>query len=103
MLGEDNFMRRFTVEGIQYMAAVRPSQFKKSHGTPQYFIQIWKMDSSKSGSLYQPALKEWPLPSIQGYAVRTMNIEVEYSLFIQHFKEYEKLKSGKSIPKTYRY
>lgn len=100
---QDNFIRKFTIGGTQYMAALRPSQYKKNHGIPQYFIQIWKMDKGDSGILYQPALKGWRLPSIQGYAIRTMNLNVEYSRFMEDFKEYEKIKSGKPVPKSFRY
>lgn len=99
----ENFIRSFTVGGIQYMATVRSSQYKKNHGTPQYFIQIWKMDKGSSGHLYQPALKGWRLPSVQGYAIRTMNLNVEYSRFIEDFKEYEKKRQGKPVPKSVRY
>lgn len=99
----DNFIRSFTVKGTRYMSAVRPSQYKKDRRTPQYIIQVWKMDGAGSGSLYQPALKDWRLPTIQGYSIRTMNLNVEYSRFVEDFKEHEKLRLGLPIPKSARY
>lgn len=99
---DDNFIRSFTIDGTKYMAAARPSQYKIGRGTPQYFIQVWKLGYNGNGKMYQPAIPGWRLPSVQGYAIRTMNLNVEYSRFIEDFKEQEKIKLGKPKPKSVR-
>lgn len=100
---QDNFLRTFSVGKEKYVATARPSQYQPNNGEPQYFIQIWKMNQSNSGALYQPALKGWKLPSVQGYAIRTMNLNAEYSRFIEDFKEHEKKKLNLPTPKSAKY
>lgn len=61
------------------------------------------MRRPNSGNLYQPALRDWRLPSVQGYAIRTMNLDVEYSRFVEDFKEHEKKKMNLPTPGSVRY
>lgn len=85
----DNFLRTFFVGEVAYIATARPAQYKREHGTPKYFIQIWKMTKPTAGILYAPTISGWSVPSVQGYSIRSMNLNVEYSRFLEDFKAYE--------------
>lgn len=99
----DSFLRTFKVGSQKYIAIVRPSQYQPHHGEPQYFMQVWKMNRPNNGTLYQPTLSDWKIPSVQGYAIRTMTLDVEYSRFIEDFKEYVKKKLNLPTPKSVKY
>lgn len=88
-MNTDNFLRKINVGGNRYIATARPSQYKRDFGAPQFFIQLWKINHLSSGELYAPHIKGWAIPSVQGYSVRTMNLDTEYSRFVEDFKAYE--------------
>lgn len=92
----DNFLRTFYVGEIAYIATARPAQYKRDYGTPKYFIQVWKMTKPESGKLHTPTIKGWAVPSMQGYAIRSMNLDVEYSRFLADFKAHESNKVAKA-------
>lgn len=82
----DNFLRTFHIGDIPYIVTARPASFKQDVGTPKYYIQVWKMTKLTAGKLYTPNIRGWAVPSLHGYAIRSMNLDVAYERFLEDFK-----------------